>query len=251
MRRRLFEIIEVSGGRDRASSVYDVVMLITIMISILPLAIREPPTVFHITDVATTAVFIVDYILRLSTADLKLRKGAKSFLLYPFTPWAIIDMISILPTVTALSRGFRLFRLFRGMRTLRVFRLFKAMRYSNSFRIIIGVIWHAKESLFAVVVLALAYIMLSALIVFNVEPQSFATFFDAVYWATVSLTTVGYGDIYPVTTAGRIVTIVSSLFGIAIVALPAGIITAGYMTEIYRQAEKDGEPDTAQSGKAS
>ena len=71
--------------------------------------------------------------------------------------------------------------------------------------------------------------IISALIIFNVESQSFDTFFDAIYWATVSLTTVGYGDIYPVTTTGRIVTMISSMFGIAVVALPAGIITAGYM----------------------
>lgn len=77
-----------------------------------------------------------------------------------------------------------------------------------------------------------AYIIISALVVFNVEPESFDNFFDAIYWATVSLTTVGYGDIYPVTTIGRIVTMASSVFGIAIVALPAGIITAGYVKEL-------------------
>ncbi len=79
--------------------------------------------------------------------------------------------------------------------------------------------------------------LISALVIFNVEPDSFETFFDAVYWATVSLTTMGYGDIYPVTTFGRIVTMVSSVFGIAIIALPAGIITAGFMEELY--AEKN------------
>lgn len=73
------------------------------------------------------------------------------------------------------------------------------------------------------------YNVVSALIIFNIEGDSFETFFDAIYWATVSLTTVGYGDISPVTTAGRVITMISSLFGIAIVALPAGIITAGYM----------------------
>jgi voltage-gated potassium channel len=80
--------------------------------------------------------------------------------------------------------------------------------------------------------LAGAYILISALVIFNVEPESFETFFDAIYWATVSLTTVGYGDIYPVTTVGRVVTMLSSILGIAIIALPAGIITAGYMKEI-------------------
>ena len=83
--------------------------------------------------------------------------------------------------------------------------------------------------------------MISALVVFNVEPDSFGSFFDAIYWATVSLTTVGYGDIYPVSTLGRIITMVSSIFGIAIVALPAGIITAGYMNEISK--EKDTSED--------
>ena len=72
----------------------------------------------------------------------------------------------------------------------------------------------------------------SSLVIFNVEPDSFHTFFDAIYWATISLTTVGYGDIYPITTLGRMITMVSSFMGIAIVALPAGIITAGYMKEI-------------------
>ena len=81
--------------------------------------------------------------------------------------------------------------------------------------------------------------LVSALIIFNVEPESFDTLFDAIYWATVSLTTVGYGDIYPVTTAGRVITMLSSVFGIAVVALPAGIITAGYMNAINEEKKTD------------
>lgn len=89
-----------------------------------------------------------------------------------------------------------------------------------------------RKVLSAVGSLAVAYILISALVIYNVEPDSFNTFFDAIYWATVSLTTVGYGDIYPVTVIGRLVTMLSSVLGIAIIALPAGIITAGYMSEI-------------------
>ncbi|MEE1023645.1 MAG: potassium channel family protein [Acutalibacteraceae bacterium] len=83
--------------------------------------------------------------------------------------------------------------------------------------------------------MAVAYILVSALVIYNVEPESFETFFDAIYWATISLTTVGYGDIYPVTTIGRIVTMISSAFGIAIIALPSGVITAGYLAEINKE----------------
>ena len=76
---------------------------------------------------------------------------------------------------------------------------------------------------------------------YNVEPDSFNTFFDAVYWATISLTTVGYGDIYPTSTLGRIVTMVSSVFGIAIIALPSGIITGGYLTELNNNDNKSND----------
>lgn len=103
--------------------------------------------------------------------------------------------------------------------------------------IMVAVIVASLVPLIAVGALAAGYILLSALVIFNVEPDSFETFFDAVYWATVSLTTMGYGDIYPVTTIGRAVTMVSSMFGIAIVALPAGIVTAGYMNELEKDRE--------------
>ena len=122
---------------------------------------------------------------------------------------------------------------------MRVFRVFKAMRYSKSFEIIGNVLRSSKDSLVAVCALAGGYILISALVIFNVEPDSFGSFFDAIYWATVSLTTVGYGDIYPVSTLGRIITMVSSIFGIAIVALPAGIITAGYMNEIGKSQNEE------------
>ena len=89
-----------------------------------------------------------------------------------------------------------------------------------------------KQALITVCVIAAGYIFISALVILNVEPDTFDNYFDAVYWSTISLTTVGYGDIYAVSTAGKIVTMISSVFGIAIVALPAGIITAGIMDQI-------------------
>jgi voltage-gated potassium channel len=235
MRKRLYEIIEVARDGDVVSMVYDSLMLCTIIVSIIPLAFKTTNLMFHYMDAITTVIFIIDYAFRWMTADYKMHNGAlKSFIKYPFTPMAIIDLISILPGVTLLSDGFRLFRLFRIFRT---FRVFKAFRYSKSIIIIVRVIRNSREALMAVCTLALGYIIVSALIVFNVEGDSFETFFDAIYWATVSLTTVGYGDIYPVTTAGRIITMISSIFGIAIVALPAGIITAGYMEAL--QEDRD------------
>ena len=260
VRRRIYEIIEVAREDDKASFWYDMLMLLTIVVSILPLAFKKRYWIFQYTDEVTTTLFIVDYLLRLWTADFKLNdRSAAAFFRYPFTPWAIIDLVSILQTLAYLHVKLRMFRVFRLFRTLRVLRIFKALRYSKSMTIIMTVIRNSKEALGAVCMLAVMYILVSALVIFNVEGKSFDTFFEAVYWATVSLTTVGYGDIYPVTTAGRVITMVSSLFGIAIVALPAGIITAGYMEELVemrdekmrkalRKAERMADQDTAEQG---
>jgi len=236
MRKKIYEIIEPAKENDILSSVYDFFMIFIIALSILPLCFKETNNIFYAIDVVSLIVFGLDYLLRWITADYKYnKKSPVSFIRYPFGFLALIDLISILPSVSVLNSGFRLLKIFRMARTFRVFRAFKMLRYSKSVKIIAAVFKKSKESLIAVGTLAVAYIIISALIIFNVEPESFNTFFDAIYWATVSLTTVGYGDIYPVTTIGRIVTMVSSLFGIAIVALPAGIITAGYMGEINKK----------------
>ena len=152
---------------------------------------------------------------------------------------AIIDLVSILPSVTMINNGFKLLKLFRLLRTLKVFRAFKFLRYSKSFIIISNVFKKQKRILMSVAIMAAAYIMISALVIYNVEPESFENFFDAIYWATISLTTVGYGDIYPVSTIGRIVTMISSIFGIAIIALPSGIITGGYIDEMNKNRNED------------
>ena len=240
MRRRIFEIIELSDG-DRASAVYDYSMIVVIIASLIPLAFKEATTLLDYLDKITVSVFILDYLLRIITADYKLKKGAVSFILYPITPMALIDILCILPSFTPISGGLRLLKIIRLLRAFRVFRAFKMLRYSKSLTIIIDVIREQKTPLLAVGTLALAYVLISALVVFNVEPDSFEDFFDAVYWATVSLTTVGYGDIYPVSDAGRIITMLSSVFGIAIVALPSGIITAGYMDKINKKDDDDEE----------
>lgn len=240
MRRRIYEIIEVPKERDIFSSIYDSVMMIAIVVSLIPLAFKTEYFIFQIIDKVCVGLFIIDYLLRLLTADFKYgKKSVVSFLRYPFSFMAVIDLVSILPSISVVNSGFKVLRVMRMIRAFRVFRVFKAARYSKSLRIIAKVFKKSKGPLAAVGTLAIVYVLVSALIIINVEPESFNNFFDAVYWATVSLTTMGYGDIYPVTTVGRFVTMLSSIFGIAIVALPSGIITAGYMSEIEKDEENN------------
>ncbi len=243
MRKKLYDVLDEAKENNKLSQLYDCLMLFMIAISLVPLFFKQDNIGFVIIDKVTVVIFIIDYIFRLATADYKLNKGKMSFVIYPFTFMAIIDLLSILPSLSIISRGFKALRVLRMIRAMRVFRVFKAIRYSKNFMLIGNVLKKSRESLIAVCVLAFGYILISALIIYNVEPDTFDTFFDALYWATVSLTTVGYGDIYPVSIMGRIITMISSIFGIAIVALPAGIITAGYMSEIEKKDEQEGDSD--------
>lgn len=228
-RKTLFQIIEPHQKENEIEKAYDVFMFLTIIVSLIPLTTKSHTGIFMWLDCVSTIIFIIDYVLRLVTADYKLEKGKLSFLLYPFTFLALADLLCILPSLFLLNNSLRLFKI---LRMLRILRVFKFIRYSKNIQILTNVLKNQKDSLIIVGLLALGYIFISALIIFNVESSTFPNFFDALYWATISLTTVGYGDIYAVSTTGKIITMISSFLGIAIVALPAGIITAGYMKEI-------------------
>ena len=244
MKKRLFEIIEADNpadGLDKASTAYDILMITLVVLSLLPLTMKTDPPVFTLIEYVTVVVFSLDYLLRWATADCKYgTKNATAFLRYPFSPMAIVDLLSILPSLLTIHPAFRLLRVMRLLRALRVLRVAKVLRYSSSLRIISAVLRDSRKPLMAVLSLAAGYIVLSALLMFTVEAESFDNFFEAVYWATMSLTTVGYGDIYPVSSLGRAITMVSSLMGIAIIALPSSIITAGYIKELNQRMEPGG-----------
>lgn len=228
----------------RASRAYDFIMLLAIAASIIPLMFRFQSTLFWLMEIVATVCFIIDYIFRWSTVDYhsdRSRLGA--FLVYPFTPMAIIDLLSILPIFNIANPAFRVTRVYRLMRILRIFRV---IRYFEPLKIIFSVIRRQRRILWTVLVLSVFYIFITALIMFNAEedinPETgkylFENFFDAFYWAACTLTTVGYGDLYPISHVGRVISIISSMVGIAIIALPSGIITAGYMDELNRRNEK-------------
>ena len=228
----------------RASRAYDFIMLLAIAASIIPLMFRFQSTLFWLMEIVATVCFIIDYIFRWSTADYQSdRSRLGAFLVYPFTPMAIIDLLSILPIFNIANPAFRVTRVYRLMRILRIFRV---IRYFEPLKIIFSVIRRQRRILWTVLVLALFYIFITALIMFNAEeeinPETgkylFESFFDAFYWAACTLTTVGYGDLYPISHIGRVISIISSMVGIAIIALPSGIITAGYMDELNRRNEK-------------
>lgn len=232
-KRRIFEIIEASKENDFASKAYDTMMFLAVFVGMIPLCMKTENVYARVIDYVTITLFLIDYIIRLYTADYKMGyKSILSVLAYLITPMAIIDLLSITPILaiifpTSVSLGL--------LRIFRVFQLLKLVRYSKTMTIIINTIKRVKGPLFAVFVISIIYILASAMVIFQVEPDLFKNFFEAVYWATISITTVGYGDIAPVTDIGRLVTILSSLVGVAVIALPTGIITAAYTDELKRR----------------
>ena len=115
-------------------------MILVIVLSLVSLAIKDTVPVFVWTERITTSIFIIDYILRLITADLKLQRGAVSFLLFPFTAMAIIDLVSILASVLVMNSALRVFKVFRLIKALRVLKIFKGFRYSKNITIITNVL---------------------------------------------------------------------------------------------------------------
>ena len=243
LRESIYKLVEPRNKENFASRLYDIVMLIVIAMGIFPLMYRTPHKLFWYFDLISGICFIIDYILRWCTADFESKRGkVAAFLIYPFTPMAIIDLLSILPIFNLLGPSFKVFRVSRMLKILRVF---KVIRYFEPLEIIMSVIRKQSKVLMTVLSLAIFYIFITALIMFNAEedinPETgeylFEGFFDAFYWAACTLTTVGYGDIYPISHTGRVISIISSMVGIAIIALPSGIITAGYMDELKNRKE--------------
>ena len=241
MRQEIFEIIERDENDNLISKLYDRIMQLAIFVSIIPLMFRGQNVNFTTIESVVTILFVTDYLLRWLTADLRSKKkGIWAFVIYPFTLIAIIDLLTILPAISYVNDSLRVLRTWRLLRILRIAKVFK---YYEPLQIVMEVFRKKAPVLLTVVGFALFYIFVTALFMFNVEqsvnPKTgelfFDDFFDALYWSTCTLTTVGYGDIYPISDIGRIVSMISALVGIAIIALPSGIITAGYMEEVQER----------------
>ena len=249
-RKWINDLVEPGKG-GVLSQVYDCLMFVAIVLGTIPLLYREYRPLFIYFDLISGIIYMVDYVLRWMTCDLRSDKPKwKAFLLYPITPMAILDFLSILPTFTLLDPAFKLTK---AIRLLKIVRFTKIVNYIGPLEIFITVIKKQWKPLLAVVLVALFDILITAIIMFQSEQEIdpvtgeyiFKTFHDAFYWAAITLTTVGYGDFSPVSDMGKTLSIISSLLGIGIIAMPSSIITAGYMQELNRRMkEENGEQET-------
>ena len=245
-RRRISEIIEVGTSEDIPSRCYDfastVILLLNVAVTVLytfdQMELRYGPTLLML-EALTVAFFAVDYVLRLWTARFirpNLSEG-RALWKYIFSMTGIIDLLSFLPYYLPIffPAGTAVFRMFR---VVRVFRLFQINAYYDSLNVITEVITSKAQQLISSVFIILVLMVASSLAMYSVEyeaqPEVFRNAFSGIWWAVSTLLTVGYGDIYPITDLGKIISIVITFLGVGMVAIPTGIISAGFVDQYSR-----------------
>ena len=243
---RIFEILQLGNRTDKVSHACDILIitliLINISVSILytfsELARYFP--LFHVIETITIVLFTVELALRLWTADFLFGKGKiKSALLYLLSFNGIVELWSILPFYLPLflPKGIIAFRIFRVVRMLR---LFQVNTYSDSMATIMVVVKRKRNQILSSMVMIFAVMVMASMLMYGLEhqaqPEIFQNAFSGLWWATSALLTVGYGDIYPITPLGEAISILITFLGVGMVAIPTGILSAGF-TE-YEKEQK-------------
>jgi len=192
-------------------------------------------------EVFSVIVFTIEYLLRLWTADQDERYKGGSFrkrLSFMYSTFGLIDLIAILPFYLPLIIPFDL-RIVRILRITRLIRIFKLGRYSNSLKTINSVLKETRSQLGITLFIAFIMLVLASTLMYYIEgevqPLKFASIGHSFWWAVATLTTVGYGDVYPVTAMGKLLSGAIALIGVGIVALPTGIISSAFVEKIQKQ----------------
>ena len=239
-RQRIYEIIEKSKDGDRANAVFDWFLMILICLNVIAVisgSVDELQAryskLFTYFEYFSIAIFTIEYLLRVWTAPHKLR--------YIFSFMGIIDLCAILPfyllfVVNVDLRVLRILRLFRLLRVL------KLTRYNNSLKLISKVLHEEREKLYITIFFILIMILLASSIMYFAEntaqPDKFPNIPATLWWAVATLTTVGYGDVYPVTVLGKLLGGIISIMGIGLIAMPSGIISMGLIKDVEEKRKQ-------------
>ena len=245
-RKRIFEIIQIGNRGDAISRFFDYFIVIVIFVNIAVLfmetfRIFDPyENILTIIESITIAIFIAEYILRLWTADFlypqygRLKAAGRFILSFD----GIVDLLTILPFF--FLSGFVGFRI---LRVVRIFRLFRVNASYDSFHVIAAVFKKKRNQIASSVFIILILMLVSSLCIYSAEheaqPELYENAFSGIWWSLSTIFTVGYGDIYPVTLLGRFMTVVITFLGVGAVAIPTGIISAGFVEEYSEIARRN------------
>lgn len=238
IKKRIFEIIQIGNRDDAISKFFDYFIVITIFINIIVMfldtfdELKAYFNLFHMLEVVTIGIFCVEYILRIWTAEFLYpsisKKAAKLKFIYSFD--GIVDLLTILPFF--FLSGFIAFRI---LRVVRIFHLFRINAQYDSFNVITSVLYEKKNQIISSVLLIMILMFSSSLCMYSAEheaqPEVFQNAFSGIWWAMSTVLTVGYGDIYPITIVGKVMAILIAFLGVGVVAIPTGIISAGFVAQ--------------------
>ena len=246
-KRRVHTLLHPELGNthwDRALNAFIILLIllnvIAVMLETIPSIYIPNQAFFNYFDIISVAIFSIEYILRVWSCvhEEKYRHPFYGRLRYIASPGAIIDLLAILPFYLHVIVGLDL-RILRILRLFRFLRLFRLTSYMKATKLIVNVFRSVYNQLLLSLVLAITLIIISSSLVYFPEhiaqPEVFTSIPATIWWSVVTLTTVGYGDMIPVTIIGKIFTGIILLAGVAMFALPAGIITAGFLEEIRKQ----------------
>ncbi|MBA7616189.1 hypothetical protein ES703_23485 [subsurface metagenome] len=250
VKRRVYEIVEITKPGDKASSAFNIFIITLILLNVIALMLASVESIFsripgilRLFGLFSIVVFTVEYILRIWVCNLNENFKGKFIgkLRYAITPLALVDLFAILPFYIPLLIPIDL-RFIRVIRLIRIFRIFKIGRYIESIRVIGNVLRKKRGELFITVFVVIILLIVSASLMYeverNIQPEVFGSIPQSMWWAVITLTTVGYGDAYPVTALGKFLSSIISLLGIGLIALPTGIISSGMVSEIKQKNKK-------------
>lgn len=242
IRKKIFDIISIGNKSDLASRVFDIALVIVIFCNLTVTLLStfkwwdRYEHVLNTVEFVTILIFTVEYILRLWTADFLYPRKTKwaAILTFVISISGLIDLLTFLPYYLPIvfPAGAVAFRI---LRVVRIFRLFRVNAQNDAFSVILDVLYEKRSQLLFSIVLILIFMIAASLCMYDLEheaqPEAFQNAFSGIWWAVSTLLTVGYGDIYPITIAGRIMAIFISFLGVGMVAIPTGIISAGFVQQ--------------------
>ncbi len=243
LKKRIFDIIQIGNREDAPSRAFDYFIVAVILLNITCMFLDtfdqlEPLfPLFDVIESLTVLIFLLEYLLRIWTADLLYPNETrpKAVLHFLRSYDGVVDLLTILPFF--FLSGFVAFRM---LRVVRIFHLFRINANYDSFNVITAVLYDKRNQLLSSLFIIIVLIMASSLCMYSAEhaaqPESFENAFSGIWWSVSTLLTVGYGDIYPITLLGRVMAIIISFLGVMAVAIPTGIISAGFV-EHYRKVK--------------
>lgn len=242
-KKRIFDIIQIGQRNDIVSRAFDFFIVIAIFANIAVLCIEtfdgaaEYFDILNTIEFITILIFIIEYLLRIWTAEYLYpgKTKGKAVLRFLVSFDGIVDLCTILPFF--FLSGFVALRM---LRVVRILHLFRINSYYDSINVITSVLKDKKNQLISSIFIILVLIMTSSLCMYSaeheVQPEVFRNAFSGIWWGMSTILTIGYGDIYPITILGRIMAIVIAFLGVGVVAIPTGIISAGFV-ERYTQIQ--------------